>query len=142
MILTRTNPAKRPNSKMPATEAVTGIGLNVNQTAKDFQYASLPDAGSLALSTGRTFDAPTIARLLVEHLDEEYHRLAQNDLDSLLTCWKWHIGLLGKQVAIETADGQHWGQLRELTLDGVELEQTGGRSLRLPPEAIRHLEPA
>jgi BirA family biotin operon repressor/biotin-[acetyl-CoA-carboxylase] ligase len=121
---------------------VAGIGLNVNQTAKDFQDAALPQAGSLALATGRTFDAPTIARLLLDHLDEEYDRLAQNDLDSLLTCWKWHIGLLGRQVSIETPDGRHWGRLRELTLEGVELEQTGGRSLQLPPEAIRHLEPA
>ena len=121
---------------------VAGIGLNVNQTAKDFQEADLPQAGSLALAAGRTFDCPTIARLLVDHLDEEYDRLAQDDLDSLLACWKWHIGLLGKQVAIECPDGRHWGRLRDLTLDGVELELTGGRSLRLPPESIRHLEPA
>jgi BirA family biotin operon repressor/biotin-[acetyl-CoA-carboxylase] ligase len=121
---------------------VAGIGLNVNQTAKDFQEADLPQAGSLALAAGRAFDCATIARLLVDRLDEEYNRLAQDDLDSLLTCWKWHIGLLGKQVTIECPDGRHWGRLRDLTLDGVELELTGGRSLRLPPESIRHLEPA
>ena len=81
-------PPVRPSetSEVPSGTAdfavVAGIGLNVNQTAKDFQ------------------------------------------------------------VAIECPDGRHWGRLRDLTLDGVELELTGGRSLRLPPESIRHLEPA
>jgi BirA family biotin operon repressor/biotin-[acetyl-CoA-carboxylase] ligase len=121
---------------------VAGIGLNVNQTAKDFEAAGLPQAGSLALSTGRTFDCSALARMLVQQLDEEYDRLSQGDFDSLVTCWKWHIGLLGRQVAVEGPDGRHWGRLKELTLDGVELEQTTGRSLRWPPEAVRHLEPA
>jgi len=121
---------------------VAGIGLNVNQTANDFQEAGLSQAGSLALSAGRTFDCPTLARMLVHQLDEEYDRLVQGDLDSLVTCWKWHIGLLGRQIALEGPDGRHWGRLKELTLDGVELERTGGRSLHLPPEAVRHLEPA
>jgi BirA family biotin operon repressor/biotin-[acetyl-CoA-carboxylase] ligase len=121
---------------------VAGIGLNVTQTARDFEAAGLPQAGSLALSTGRTFDCPTVARMLVQQLDEEYDRLNQGDFDSLVTCWKWHIGLLGRQVAVEAPNGRHWGRLKELTLDGVELEQTAGRSLLLPPEAVRHLEPA
>lgn len=121
---------------------VAGIGLNVNQTAEDFETASLPQAGSLAQSTGRTFDCSTLARMLVQQLDEEYDRLSQGDFDSLVTCWKWHIGLLGRQVAVEAPNGRHWGRLKELNLDGVELEQTAGRSLRLPPEAVRHLEPA
>jgi BirA family transcriptional regulator, biotin operon repressor / biotin---[acetyl-CoA-carboxylase] ligase len=121
---------------------IAGIGLNVNQTDKEFQDAALPQAGSLALAAKRTFDCPTIARLLVDHLDEEYDLLAQNDFDPLVACWKWHIGLLGKQVTIEGPDGRHWGRLREMTLDSVELEQTGGRTLRFPPEAIRHLDPA
>jgi BirA family transcriptional regulator, biotin operon repressor / biotin---[acetyl-CoA-carboxylase] ligase len=121
---------------------VVGIGLNVNQTAEDFRQADLPHAGSLALFTQRPLDCPTIARLLVDHLDEEYDLLARGDLNPLVTSWNAYIGLLGKLVAIESSDGRHWGRLRELTLDGLDLDQGRGQSLNLAPEAIRHLEPA
>jgi BirA family biotin operon repressor/biotin-[acetyl-CoA-carboxylase] ligase len=121
---------------------VVGIGLNINQTAQDFQEAGLSQAGSLALSTGRAFDYPTIARLLVEQLDEEYDSLIHHDLETLAAGWKWHIGLLGKEVAIEGPCGRHWGRLRDLTLDAVELEQSAGKVLHFSPESIRHIEPA
>jgi BirA family biotin operon repressor/biotin-[acetyl-CoA-carboxylase] ligase len=121
---------------------IPGIGLNVNQSAQDFALAGLPQAGSLALLTGKTFDCKTVARLLVEKLDEEYDRLVQGDLATLEACWKWHIGLLGKQVALECSEGTHWGRLRELALDGLELEMGEGEIRRFPPETVRHIRPA
>ncbi len=121
---------------------VAGIGLNVNQTAEDFAKAGLPEAGSLAVLTGKTFDCSTVARLLVEKLDEEYDRLVQGDQGTLEACWKWHIGLLGKQVAVECAEGTHWGRLREMNLDALELEMEQGEIRRFLPEAVRHIRPA
>jgi BirA family biotin operon repressor/biotin-[acetyl-CoA-carboxylase] ligase len=121
---------------------VVGIGLNINQTAEEFAKAGLPEAGSLAVLTGKTFDCSTVARLLVEKLDEEYDRLVQGDQATLEACWKWHIGLLGKQVAVECPEGTHWGRLRELTLDALELEMERGEIRRFLPEVVRHIRPA
>jgi BirA family transcriptional regulator, biotin operon repressor / biotin---[acetyl-CoA-carboxylase] ligase len=126
----------------PSLAVVAGIGLNVNQSREDFAKASLPDATSLALTLGRTLDAHTVARLLVEQLDEEYARLLGGDRGALEACWKWHVGLLGKSVVLETSDGRHWGRLRDITLDSLELEQDTGRIRCFTPESVRHLASA
>src|SRR5262249_27619283 len=84
---------------------VVGIGLNVNQAAADFEAAGLPQATSLALAEGRPLDCREVARVLIGQLDEEYGRLLQGDLATLEACWKWRVGLLGKQVVAECHDG-------------------------------------
>jgi BirA family transcriptional regulator, biotin operon repressor / biotin---[acetyl-CoA-carboxylase] ligase len=121
---------------------VVGIGLNLNQTADDFAAAGLPQAGSLAVFSGRPHDRDEVARLLIRRLDEEYDRLCAGDLVTLEACWKGRLGLLGQPVRAECPDAVHRGRLRELGWDGVDLELSEGRVLRLRPEAIRHLEPA
>lgn len=121
---------------------VVGIGLNLNQTAEAFTAADLPQAGSLALFTGRSFDCPDMARLLIHQLDQGYQRLYAGDLDSLQTHWQGRIGLVGKYVRVECHDAVHCGCLRELTWDGLELEQPGGERIQLLPESVRHLSRA
>jgi BirA family biotin operon repressor/biotin-[acetyl-CoA-carboxylase] ligase len=119
---------------------VAGIGLNLNQTADDFRQAQLPDAGSLFLFTERRLERDDAARQLVHQLDEEYDRLCLGDLATLESCWKWRLGLLGKNVAAECHESTHLGRLRDLGWDAVELE-TGDGLLHLPPETVRHLRP-
>jgi BirA family biotin operon repressor/biotin-[acetyl-CoA-carboxylase] ligase len=121
---------------------VAGIGLNVNQNAESLAAVGLPQAGSLALFRGSPLDRQEVARMLIEHLDREYDSLCQGDLAGLEACWKWRIGLLGKQVVVEGLDQVHRGRLRDLGWDGVELELAGGKTLRLAPETVRHVEPA
>jgi BirA family biotin operon repressor/biotin-[acetyl-CoA-carboxylase] ligase len=120
---------------------VAGIGLNLNQTAADLAAADLPQAGSLALFTGQTYDNRHMARLLIDRLDEEYDSLCRGDLAGLESCWKWRLGLLGRQVAVECHDGLFRGRLRELSFAGLELQLDDGGLLRLAPEAVRHLAP-
>lgn len=134
------NPCFIRGSNSSDSFVVVGIGLNVNQTAEDFAQAGLPQAGSLALFTPQVLDCPTVTRLLIERLDEEYDRLAQGDLAALESCWKWHLGLLGKQVAVDCPDGRHWGRLRELNLDEVHLEKDGIGMAKFMPEMIQHIE--
>jgi len=126
----------------PFVSTVAGIGLNVNQTAESLAAADLPRAASLAVFAGKSFEVPQVARLLIQHLDEEYDRLCQGDFATLEACWKWRLGLLGKQVAAECHHGMKYGRLRELGWEGLELETNGGEILRLLPEEVRHLEPA
>lgn len=131
-----------PPNDLSVFAVVVGIGLNVNQTAQDFKSAGLPQAGSLALFASQPLDVPGIGRLLIEHLDEDYGRLVQGDLAGLEACWKWHIGLLGKQVAVDCPEGRHWGRLRDLTINELELEKDGIGTIRLVPETILHIESA
>jgi BirA family biotin operon repressor/biotin-[acetyl-CoA-carboxylase] ligase len=125
-----------------ARGTVAGIGLNVTQSAAAFAEAGLPQAGSLAVFSDNVPDWATVARRLVRQLDEEYDRLWQGDVTTLEACWRWRLGLLGRQVTAECHDGFRQGRLVEVGWDGVCLEQPGGELVRLLPEIVRHLEPA
>jgi BirA family biotin operon repressor/biotin-[acetyl-CoA-carboxylase] ligase len=105
-----------------------------------FGEAGLTEAGSLAVFTGETRDTDEVARQLLDHLDEEYDRLCQGDLASLEACWKWRLGLLGKQVVAECADGNWRGRLLEIGWDGLQLEQPDGGLVCVQPEAVRQLK--
>jgi BirA family biotin operon repressor/biotin-[acetyl-CoA-carboxylase] ligase len=124
----------------PAT--VCGIGLNVNQTADDFAAAGLPEAASLAVFTGHGRDCATVARRLIQQLDAQFDSLCAGDLSSLEIAWKGRLGLVGKEVVAECADGPHRGLLSDLSWDGVELAWPDGTLERLRPEAVTHLFPA
>jgi BirA family biotin operon repressor/biotin-[acetyl-CoA-carboxylase] ligase len=117
---------------------VAGIGLNVRQTADDFAAAGLPYATSLGQHAGAALDTHAVARTLLEVLDDEYIRLCDGDLATLESCWKWHLGLLGRDVSAECLDGEIRGRLMEVAFDGVVLRQDD-RDWVLPPERILHL---
>jgi BirA family transcriptional regulator, biotin operon repressor / biotin---[acetyl-CoA-carboxylase] ligase len=121
---------------------VAGIGLNVNQSAEELEKAGLMEATSLAVSAGRRFERDETARQLIRQLDDEYDRMCRGDITTLEACWKWRLGLLGRQVAAECPEGTHQGRLVELGWEGVELEQADGAVLRLGPETVRQLRPA
>jgi BirA family biotin operon repressor/biotin-[acetyl-CoA-carboxylase] ligase len=117
---------------------VAGIGLNVQQSAERFAAAGLPEATALA-----QFAAPPptaeVARRLLRWLDQEYDALCEGHIATLEACWKWHLGLLGKEVVAECIDGDYRGRLRELTFGGAILERSGTGPLVLRPERILHL---
>lgn len=117
---------------------VAGIGLNVNQPAESFAVPGLEHGTSLALAAGRPLDRDEVARRLIRQLDEEYDRLCQGDLHTLEACWKWRLGLLGKQVTAECRDRCVTGRLLDAGWDGLLLGSESG-VLRLQPEAVRHL---
>jgi biotin-(acetyl-CoA carboxylase) ligase len=131
-----------------ARGTVAGIGLNVNQSAQAFAEAGLPDAGSLAQFVGqdgrtgrvsdRWLDVDDVARLLIHQLDEEYDRLCSGDLGTLESCWKWHSGLLGKDVEVECHDANHRGRLLDMSWDGIVIE-SGGAVRSLYPESVKHI---
>jgi hypothetical protein len=101
--------------------------------------ADLPQAGSLAVFTGLSFDCRQVSRLLIAHLDKEYDRLCQGDLATLEASWKLRTDLMGKRVLIECHDTQHRGRLRDLSWDRLELEVISGASIRILPEAVKHI---
>jgi BirA family biotin operon repressor/biotin-[acetyl-CoA-carboxylase] ligase len=118
---------------------VVGIGLNVNQSRESLAEAKLPQAGSLAILAGRSFDCRIMAQNLIRDLDSSYEQVIRGNLDALEARWKRRLGLLGKPVVAECHTDVHRGRLRALTWDGVVLEVAGGERLRLLPETVQHL---
>jgi BirA family biotin operon repressor/biotin-[acetyl-CoA-carboxylase] ligase len=119
---------------------ICGIGLNVNQTSRQFAAAGLEQAGSLAIFNGHEFDCDDTARLLIQQLDAEYSRLLDGDLALLEASWKRWLGLLGKFVAAECPNCEHHGRLCDVSWDSVLLDTQSG-PVRLLPETVRHLRP-
>ncbi len=117
---------------------IVGIGLNVWQTREDFAALGLPDATALMHWLPIDMTTYTVATMLITKLNEEYTRLLQGDLATLEACWKWRIGLLGREVVAEAAAGTVRGRLLDLTFAAVEL-QTAAGVVRLPPESVRQL---
>lgn len=119
--------------------AVVGIGLNVRQSAETFARAVLPDATSLACAAGRHLERDAVARVLIQHLDAVYGQLRDGAYAALEAEWQAGLGLLGRPVRAECLAGTQHGLLRELTWDGLILEQPDGTVVRLAPESVRHL---
>ncbi len=119
---------------------VLGFGLNRSQTAEDFAAVGLPDATSLGMISGTNPDAITVLKTVVQHLDAGYDRLLSGERITPESQWKQRIGLIGRQVRIDLADGgQRVGRLRDMSFDGLELE-TGEHAIEvILPELIRGL---
>ena len=117
-----------------AFAVVVGLGLNLNQTAGDFD--DLPDATSLGIAADRRIDPDAALETVLRHLDIGYDRLLSEELPALESEWRRRVGLVGRPVRIEGTDGtSQVGILRTMGFDGLALE--GGDSIR--PESIRAL---
>jgi BirA family biotin operon repressor/biotin-[acetyl-CoA-carboxylase] ligase len=119
---------------------VAGIGLNVRQTAEELVLAGLTEATSLSQHAPRPLETAEVARLLVGQLDEDYDLLCQGDLGTLEARWKWHLGLLGRQVRARCLDGSEQGRLMELGFDGARLRRPDGTAVVLAPEAVLNMD--
>ncbi len=119
---------------------VVGIGLNLSQTAEEFEQAGLTEATSLSLVSAETSDIPNTARVVIRWLDDEYGRLLAGEQVAVEADWKWRLGLLGRPVELELLDGSIvTGRLREIGFDGLEVD-LGRQSIRvIPPELVRQL---
>ncbi len=119
---------------------VVGIGLNLNQIPEDFASAGLPDATSLAMIAASPVDRRSALITVLRKLDDEYDRLLNGERIPLESDWKWRIGLLGRTVMIERADGEFAsGRLMEMAFDGIELVHDDGTAELILPESIRHI---
>ncbi len=119
---------------------IVGIGLNLNQTAAEFAAANLPDATSLGVVADTAFDLRHVCEVVIHKLDAEYLRLVAGERVLLEADWKWRIGVLGKHVVADLADGETVaGRLLEMGFDGIEIDQGDGVVRVLTPEFVRRL---
>lgn len=119
---------------------VVGIGLNLNQTAADFQNANLPDATSLSLESSEVISRDAAAKVLLQKLDERYEQVRDGDWHDLETNWIDWMALADKWVAVEHADGStRSGRVINLAFDSIVLEFLDRNIERILPERIRQI---
>ncbi|MFM8271076.1 MAG: biotin--[acetyl-CoA-carboxylase] ligase [Gemmata sp.] len=122
---------------------VAGVGLNLAHTADEFARANLPDATSLSIISGGLIDPRAAANSVIRKLDFEYARLLRGERVAVEADWKWRVGLLGRQVLIEhTGGATSVGRLRDMSFDGLEVEDAEGYLRVVAPESVAHIRAA
>ncbi|HSQ57064.1 MAG TPA: hypothetical protein VLM40_15130, partial [Gemmata sp.] len=123
-----------------STTTAIGIGINLNQTAAEFAAAGLTEAGSLGEIAERPIPVWSAAENVIQKLDLEFARLLRGEIIALEAEWKWRVGLLGRQVALElNAGGEIAGRLRDMSFEGIELDCNSGGPRLIVPEAVRRI---
>ena len=108
--------------------SIVGIGLNVNQTAFP---PEIPNATSLCLATGRTFDLEAVADTLFECLERRYLQLKAGQTEALSAEYREHLLGLGVLRNFARPDGSVFsGTIQGVQGDG-RLEILGSNGLEL-----------
>lgn len=118
---------------------VIGIGLNVNTPADAFSAAQLNQAGSLSMFAGRELDRGEIAQTLIRQLDLTYADLQNGHDADLESRWRWHSGLLGKEVILLSRGQTYRGRLLELGFREIILQEAEAATRAFDPEAVEHI---
>ncbi len=82
-------------------ESIIGIGINLNQT----DYKDLPNASSLLLISGRTFDADEVLHVFLKQLKDEFSILKQKDYSKLKNTYEKHLFRKNKPSTFKDAEG-------------------------------------
>ena len=118
-ILTEMGPSKDNEPSI-----VLGIGLNVNQTLRDFPAGLRKTATSLRVATEREWDRERFLGVLLDRLEEEYDRLSKGQVSRLTGEWGRRNVTLGREVRV--SQGR-----RTLTGTAVGLDHNGALVLKL-----------
>jgi len=105
-ILTEMGPKK---DKMASV--VLGIGVNLNQTARDFPKELGGIATSLYRMSGRKINRARFFQKLLGHLEESYRWVTERHFSRVLSEWKKRAVTLGKQVKVSQHHHVFYGQV-------------------------------
>lgn len=121
--------------------AIVGIGLNVSTPAEAFAAAGLHQAGSLAMFAEHVPSRRAVFQGLLRRLDNGYQELLTGQWAELESRWRWHSGLLGRQVRLISHGQIYEGRLMELSFDGIVLQDDQGNCRGFVPESVTELLP-
>jgi biotin-(acetyl-CoA carboxylase) ligase len=120
---------------------VVGIGLNVTTPAVAFAADHLRQAGSLAMFAAEPLDRQQVLHALLRQLDANYESLEAGLEGDLEARWRWHSGLLGKQVALTTQGQTHQGRIMDLSFAAIDLQEAEGHVRRFAPDRVEAITP-
>lgn len=121
---------------------VIGVGLNVSTSAEEFIAAELTQAGSLALFSEERLSVAAVAQTLIRTLDAGYAELISGMTGDLESRWRWHSGLLGKPVTLQTSSASFEGRIVDLTFTAIAFQDANGSLRRFNPEIVQQITPS
>ena len=104
--------------------SVIGIGMNVNQQSFP---ADLPNATSLSLETGKTYDLTETMRNLISHLENSINLLYERRFSDTRTIYLNHLWKLNTRSTFTDNTGSHEGKIVDVAETGelVVMKKTG-----------------
>jgi BirA family biotin operon repressor/biotin-[acetyl-CoA-carboxylase] ligase len=115
-ILTEMGPKK---DKMPSV--VLGIGINLNQSTKDFPKELRQTATSFYRFSGRKIDRVRLFQRLMHHLEETYQWVVERRFSKVLSEWRKRSVTLNQQVKVSQGHHVFHGQVLDLDEKGALL---------------------
>lgn len=103
---------------------VLGLGLNVNQTVKDFPTELQKQATSLRIESGRPVQRAELAVAVLRELDHDYARICAGGFEAVADEWEALCTTLGQQVTISVGTRRIQGRAEALDPEGVLLVRT------------------
>jgi BirA family biotin operon repressor/biotin-[acetyl-CoA-carboxylase] ligase len=103
---------------------ILGIGVDVNQTAKDFPPDLRRVATSLRIETGQAIDRAELATEVLRELDRDYAQICAGEFAAVADEWEAHCTTIGKSVAIQIGERRVRGCAESLDDDGALLLRT------------------
>jgi BirA family biotin operon repressor/biotin-[acetyl-CoA-carboxylase] ligase len=110
---------------------VVGMGINVNQTAADFQDALMAEATSLRLELGRPVERQTLLVRLFSELEGIYEKLQQGESAFILEQWRQLSPTLGQRVVIDRGTVRLEGTAVDVNAAGALLVRRDDGSLEV-----------
>lgn len=123
-ILTEMGPAKDNKASV-----VLGVGVNVNQTARDFPSWLRPLASSLALAGGRRLDRVVVLQRLLKELETTYGWVLEHRFDRVRKEWRKRSVTLGRRVKV--VQGR-----RSFTGEACDIDPMGALLVRIKKGTI------
>lgn len=98
--------------------SIIGIGLNVNEN----QFTDLPNATSMKLSHGNSFDVSQVCRLLLDHLQGQLIRLENLEYEYIYNAYNLQLFRLDTVTVFKTIGGSPFNAiLKGVTREGLLL---------------------
>ncbi|MDH7513107.1 MAG: biotin--[acetyl-CoA-carboxylase] ligase [Clostridiales bacterium] len=116
---------------------VLGIGLNINQSWKDFPAAIRKTAASLRMILKRRVDGERIEQSLCERLDWWYKKFVSGEKAEILRAFEAKLSFpIGKVVIVRTEKETLTGTLRGFSTGASMILEKDGEEILLSPAEI------
>ena len=108
---------------------IVGIGININQTTKDFPLSVRKIAASLRQSSGKKINRAELVALFLKHFEKEYKNYQKNQLAGSLKRVRSYSSLLNKMLTVKSGADKITGRAVDIDKTGALVIETDGKKM-------------
>jgi len=108
---------------------IVGIGININQTAKDFPLSLRKIATSLRRVSGKKINRAELVALFLKHFEKEYKSYQKNQLAGSLKRVRLYSSLLNKTLTLKSGSDKITGRAVDIDKTGALIIETDGKKI-------------